>query len=184
MATSSSKDIITIKNLRTLAGGRSFMRGEEYFDEGAVGAVSEKSGVISAKVYGSRTYDVRLKVTLDKNAHASLDYTCNCPVGRDGDFCKHCVALGLAWLEKTDDIEEAEFSEPSASTTNKKISDEDIRSWPESLDTKIIMDMLMVQVTTDGRLREELVLKITKEKATGIDLNAYRKVLRTAFHTS
>jgi len=184
MATNDIKELITLKNLRALAGGRSFMRGEEYFDEGAVGPVSKKSGVISAKVHGTRTYDVRLKVIQGKNAQAKLDYTCTCPVGQDGDFCKHCVALGLAWLEKTDDIEEAEFSEPSASTANKKISDDDIRLWLESQDTKIILDMLMAQLATDGRLREELVLKITKEKAVGIDLNAYRKVLRSAFHTS
>ena len=184
MVTADTKEIITLKNLRALAGGRSFMRGEEYFDEEAVGPVSEKSGVISAKVHGTRTYDVRLKVIQGKNAQAKLDYTCTCPVGQDGDFCKHCVALGLAWLEKTDEIEEAEFSEPSASTTNKKISDDDIRSWLESQDTKIIMDMLMAQLTTDGQLREELVLKITKEKAVGIDLSTYRKVLRSAFHTS
>jgi len=184
MATHDIKEFISPKKLRALAGGRSFMRGEEYFDEGAVGPVSAKSGIISAKVHGSRTYDVRLKVMPNKNAPASLDYTCTCPVGQDGDFCKHCVALGLAWLEKTDEIEEAEFSEPSASTTNKKISDDDIRSWLESQDTKIILDMLMVQVTTDGRLREELVLKITKENAVGIDLNAYCKGLCTAFYTS
>jgi hypothetical protein len=59
----------------------------------------------------------------------------------------------------------------------------DIRSWLEAQDTKIILDMLMAQVTSNGRLREELVLKITKEKAVSIDLNAYRKELRTAFHT-
>ena len=184
MVTNDIKELITPKNLRALAGGRSFMRGEEYFDEGTVGPVSEKNCGISAKVHGTRTYDVRLKVIRGKDALAKLDYTCTCPVGQDGDFCKHCVALGLAWLEKTDEIEEAEFSEPSASTTNKKISDDDIRSWLESQDTKIIMDMLMAQLTTDGQLREELVLKITKEKAVGIDLNAYRKGLRSAFHTS
>lgn len=184
MATNDLKELIAPKNLRALAGGRSFMRGEEYFDEGAVGPVSEKSGVISAKVHGTRTYDVRLKVIRGKNAQAELDYTCTCPVGQDGDFCKHCVALGLAWLGKTDDIEEAEFSEPSASTTSKKISDDDIRSWLESQDTKIILDMLMAQLATDEQLREELVLKITKEKAVGIELDAYRKGLRSAFHTS
>ena len=184
MATNDIKEIITLKNLRALAGGRSFKRGEEYFDEGAVGPVSEKSGVISAKVHGSHTYDVRLKVISGTNAQAILDYTCTCPVGQDGDFCKHCVALGLAWLEKTDDIEEAEYCEPSTSTTNKKITDDDIRSWLESQDLKVILDMLMAQMTTDGRLREELVLKITKEKVVGIDLNTYRKGLRSAFHTS
>jgi len=56
--------------------------------------------------------------------------------------------------------------------------------WLESQDLKVILNMLMAQVSTDGRLREELVLKITKENAVGIDMNAYRKGLRSAFHTS
>lgn len=92
--------------------------------------------------------------------------------------------MGLAWLEKAGDIEEAEIVATSDADTNKKISDTDIRSWLESQEPKIILDMLMAQLTTDERLREYLVLKITKEKAVGIDLNAYRKGLRTAFHTS
>jgi tetratricopeptide (TPR) repeat protein len=43
--------------------------------------------------------------------------------------------------------------------------------------------MLMIQIGTDGRLREEIVLKIARENAVGIDVNAYRKGLRAAFHT-
>jgi uncharacterized Zn finger protein len=184
MTVTDIKEIITTKNLRALAGGRSYMRGEEYFDEGAVGPVSKKNGMISAKVHGSRIYDVRLKVIAGKKGTESLEYTCTCPVGRDGDFCKHCVALGLAWLEETGDIEEAEIVATSAADSQKKISDEDILSWLESQEPKIVLDMLMAQLTTDGRLREELVLKITKEKAVGIDLNAYRNRIRAAFHTS
>lgn len=29
-----------------------------------------------------------------------LDYSCDCPVGSDGAFCKHCVAAALAWLNR------------------------------------------------------------------------------------
>ena len=28
-----------------------------------------------------------------------LGYTCSCPAGSEGDFCKHCVAVAVAWLE-------------------------------------------------------------------------------------
>ena len=89
-------EVITIKHLQTLAGGRSYERGEEYFEEGAVGPVSETSDTISAKVHGSRTYNVRLKVVAGKTGAARLDYTCTCPVGRDGGFCKRRVGFGLA----------------------------------------------------------------------------------------
>jgi uncharacterized Zn finger protein len=182
MSTPDIKEIITAKNLRALAGGRSFERGEEYYEDGAVGPVSEKTGVISAKVHGSRTYEVRLKVVPAEKGKVRLDHTCTCPVGGDGDFCKHCVALGLAWLEKSADIAEADIIDP-LSISNIPVSDADIRIWLESQESNLIQDMLMAQVGTDGRLREELVLKITKEKAVGIDVNAYRKGLRAAFHT-
>ncbi|MCZ7528577.1 MAG: SWIM zinc finger family protein [Acidimicrobiia bacterium] len=29
-----------------------------------------------------------------------LDWTCSCPVGEAGDFCKHCVALACAVAER------------------------------------------------------------------------------------
>lgn len=41
----------------------------------------------------------------------------------------------------------------------------------------------MAQVSVNGSLRDELVLKVSKENEIGIDLSAYRKSLRTAFHT-
>lgn len=174
-------EVITIKNLQTLAGGRSYERGEEYFEEGAVGPVSENSGAISAKVHGSRTYNVRLKVVAGKAGETLLDYTCTCPVGRDGGFCKHCVALGLAWLDNADEIEGTETDLPTES--RKPITDADIRIWLGAQDTETILDLLMAQVSVDGPLRDELVLKISKENEIGIDLNAYRKGLRAAFHT-
>jgi uncharacterized Zn finger protein len=32
-------------------------------------------------------------------AEDGLVFSCDCPLGLDGEFCKHCVAAGLAWLE-------------------------------------------------------------------------------------
>ncbi|MFA7061500.1 MAG: DUF6880 family protein [Pedobacter sp.] len=111
MNNSDFKELITTNNLRALAGGRSFERGEEY------------------------------------------------------------------------NIAEASTYTPSSSGGKKTISGTDIRTWLELQDPKMILDMLMVQLASDGRLREELVLKITKEKSACIDLTSYRKGLRAAFHT-
>jgi uncharacterized Zn finger protein len=30
------------------------------------------------------------------------DYACDCPVGSDGAFCKHCVAAALARLHRAE----------------------------------------------------------------------------------
>lgn len=54
-------DIITRANLRSLAG-RSFERGEDYFESAQVGPIKEVQNAVAAKVHGSRSYDVRLQV--------------------------------------------------------------------------------------------------------------------------
>lgn len=177
------REIITAKNLRSLAGGRSYSRGEDYFESGCVGPVSEKNGVISAKVRGSHSYEVRFKVVPAEKGKLRLDHTCTCPVGRDGDFCKHCVALGLAWLEKTAASADEIPGESSRQRKKKTVTLNDIRKWLEDQERSVLLDMLMEQVQGDGRLREALQLKIARENARGIDVAAYRAGIRSAFHT-
>jgi uncharacterized Zn finger protein len=55
--------------------------------------LTSDNGSIEAHVLGTRRYDVKLWVERGR-----LEYSCTCPVGIDGAFCKHCVAVGLAWL--------------------------------------------------------------------------------------
>lgn len=81
--------------LRRAAGARSFARGETYLAEGRVRAMREHDGLVHGSVAGTRDYRVSLGVLGDE-----LACSCTCPVGRDGSFCKHVVALGLAWLDE------------------------------------------------------------------------------------
>jgi len=60
------------------------------------------------------------------------------------------------------------------------VNSKDIRKWLEAQGQKAILDMLMTQVESDGRLCQELVLKIAKENARGIDLAAYRTAISNA----
>ena len=175
------KELITRQNLINLAGNRSFSRGEEYFEIGLVGPINEKNGMVSAKIHGSRIYETHLKVVRPRHGEVRLDYSCTCPVGHDGDFCKHCVALGLAWIDNMKPS--AAKSSTPASAASREISLKDIRKWLEAQDQKLILDMLLTQVKNDGRLREDLTLKIVKETAGGIDLAAYWKAIRSAFYT-
>ena len=175
------KDLITRQNLNSLAGSRPFSRGERYFEIGLVGPINEQNGMISAKIHGSRLYETRLKVVRPRQGAVRLDYSCSCPVGHDGDFCKHCVALGLAWINNMK-TSAAKSSTP-ASAGSREISLKDIRKWLEAQDQKLIVDMILAQVKHDGRLREDLTLKSVKETVGGIDLAAYRKAIRSAFYT-
>ncbi len=81
--------------LRRMAGARSYARGEEYFASERVRSLAERGATLAAKVLGTREYRVKLWVK-----HGEFDYSCTCPVGADGEFCKHCVAVGLAWLDR------------------------------------------------------------------------------------
>lgn len=113
--------------LRSFAGRRSFLRGEDYFENGAVRHLYCDGKQVTADVRGTHLYHSRLTV-LDGRLHGE----CDCPVGQSGDFCKHLVALGLAYLDSTIKIPESKSS----------------FSWPHFLKTcdqkeliKIILEM-------------------------------------------
>ncbi|HSW64504.1 MAG TPA: hypothetical protein VLH56_14545 [Dissulfurispiraceae bacterium] len=177
-------ELITKRTLMSLAGDRSFNRGEEYRESGAVGRIAENNGTISAKVRGTHVYEVRLMA----EGNGGIDYSCTCPVGRDGEFCKHCVALGLAWIDgaagRSDQEKKEASTEKNARKSGQEVTLKDIRMWLEGQETKLLIDMLMEQIKTSGRLREALTLKVAKTSVRGIDLSAYRKAMRSAFQIS
>ena len=76
--------------LKRLCNDRSFARGEAYFNEGRVRNLAEEDGVLIAVVSGQKDYRVKLRWD-----DSEVEYSCNCPVGLDGKFCKHLVAAGL-----------------------------------------------------------------------------------------
>ena len=84
---SSLAPLLDRRTLRRIAGPRSFERGEDYFANGQVGSLVDNEGTITAKVRGTQPYRVKLWVE-----GSELEYSCTCPVGNDGAFCKHCVA--------------------------------------------------------------------------------------------
>lgn len=87
--------LITQASLARLAGERSFARGVGYFESGAVLDLVQTRNAISARVLGSEEYRVVLRPD-----GGALTWSCTCPLGEEGDFCKHAVATGLAWLER------------------------------------------------------------------------------------
>jgi hypothetical protein len=82
--------------LRELVDGKTFSRGEQYFEDGKVHDLRREDHAVTATVSGTTDYGVKLWSKAGRIA-----YTCACPVGREGNFCKHCVALALAVLERT-----------------------------------------------------------------------------------
>src|SRR5438034_3631216 len=87
--------VLTLRMVHELADARTFARGEAYFHDGAVGLLDADAEEVRANVQGMQRYRVHLAVDAD----GELEYECDCPVGDDGTFCKHAVAVALSWLE-------------------------------------------------------------------------------------
>jgi uncharacterized Zn finger protein len=173
-ATSPLSGLIERQNLRRLAGGRSFERGEDYFAGGRVGDLAEDRGKVVAEVHGTRTYRVALWAE-----GGALEYSCTCPVGQDGDFCKHCVAVGLTWLDPGRDAPKALRKREKPSVTMK-----DVRGWLANQDPQKLVDLLMEQAMADGRLQQRLVLEVARRGGKGLDLRTYRRAIDAAVNVA
>ena len=75
-----------------LAGESYFERGEDYHRGGHVHDLVEHAGVVVARVAGTEDYRVRLW------AEDDLVFSCDCPLGLDGEFCTHSFAEGFFHL--------------------------------------------------------------------------------------
>lgn len=128
------------RDMKKLAGAVYHARGTAYFEQGLVKLIDENDSDIIACVAGTYDYEVRLWQEDDE-----LMYECSCPVGQDGDFCKHCVATGLALLAKR-----SGKKQPSAM--------DDIRNYLETLEVEALMGIITHACKHDKRLRERLLL--------------------------
>jgi len=169
------KNVLTRDALRQLAGARSFERGEDYFAAGQVISLVEHAGKLTATVQG--TEDYRVKISIRDGA---LDYDCTYPMGADSAFCKHCVAVGLAWLTNV----------PGKSPTQKtKAADtpvvtlEDARAWLAEQDKPKLVEMLLDQAAMDAHLRERLLLQAAKAAGQDANVAAIRKAMDRATRT-
>lgn len=169
-APSPLRKIIDHQTLRRMAGAQSFERGESYFLDGRVRNLAEDRGKIAAEVRGTQVYRVALWAE-----EGDLDYSCSCPLGHDGVFCKHCVAVGLAWLDPAG-------AKPKKAPKREKpsVTMDDVRAWLEDRDKSKLVDMLMEQAMADGRLRQRLTLEVARTGAKGLDLRTYRRAIDAA----
>jgi uncharacterized Zn finger protein len=156
---------LTREVMLQLAGETYFERGEGYYHGGHVYDLVEHGGVIVAKVAGTEDYRVRLW------AEDGLAYSCDCPLGLDGEFCKHCVAAGLAWLEG-DNSEDA----PGGSATM-----DDVRTYLEDQDKDLLVRIVMEQAMEDEGLRERLLLRASR--MGGLDLAPFRRAVDDAVYS-
>ena len=87
---------ITESMIRAGASPESFRRGEEYYREGAVSNTAIQGALLSGECAGTYAPYYRVQVELDEAGIADAFCTC---LYEYGGYCKHVVALLLAYLQ-------------------------------------------------------------------------------------
>ena len=158
--------------LRRLAGDRSYQRGRDYYHGGRVEVLEDEAGRLCAMVRGSQAYTVAL--CADEGV---LDYSCDCPIGADGVFCKHCVAAALAYLNRKAGPETA-----AARRKVKEITRADAAKILRDEDKDALTRMVLEWAQDDERLHERLLQYAARrsgpESGVAAAMRAFEKAVR------
>src|ERR1700722_9075004 len=141
-------------DLLALAGQRSFDRGVGYLK--AVTDLAVHGDKITASVAGKDTYLVVLTLR-GNDGIGPISGACDCPHGQEGFFCKHCVAVGLAYLSQVfatgRKTSQASPGDGSLDQTGG------LQSWLTSLSRDELLSLLLDQLVEDDDWRYRLELR-------------------------
>jgi uncharacterized Zn finger protein len=165
-------NILSPSVLLNLAGERFFERGEDYYHRRAVHSLTEYEGILTARVLG--TYEYRVKFWGEGDG--GLRYSCSCPVGADGLFCKHCVAVGLAWLRDGVGERQAEKGAGHGLTMDE------VRTLLEGQNKEVLVRLILEQAMEDEQLQGRLMMWTARLRSEGVDLATFRRAIDRAFN--
>ncbi|MFF4360554.1 SWIM zinc finger domain-containing protein [Streptomyces sp. NPDC001604] len=131
--------------LRALAGAQSFERGLGYLD--AVTGLEVGDGSVTAVVHGTDIYEVELAL----GGGAGISGWCDCPYGQEGNFCKHCVAVGLTVLRQAEAI-------PSRRAAARARAS-GLEVWLTALSRDELLALVREQIGENRELRRRLELR-------------------------
>jgi uncharacterized Zn finger protein len=149
------------KAIAGLASTPSYERGLTYLEAGRVGPLRASAGRVAATVRGSEDYTIELRARGGK-----LRFFCSCPIGREGAFCKHCVAVALAQLREQDD--------PAPTL-------DDARVHLQALPQGELVDLLIDHAHDDEALARKLLLRATSPTSGKADAASLRALIEQAF---
>jgi len=163
-------NLITIDTLEEAAGKNVFWRGEGYYSNGAVRQIQVIDDTITARVKGTEIYQVKLW-----EEDGELMYDCTCPHADDGNFCKHCVAVGLTWMAGITDLNKVD-EEPQADSW------QNIRDYLAAQSPETLIKLLLDAAKHDERIYHSLLLKAEPPEVNVNTLNTLRKAIKNATH--
>lgn len=143
------------------AGQQSLERGREYLD--CVDELEFEGDEINAIVTGTYEYDVTLR-----EERGVLVGECSCPWSQEGNFCKHCVAVGFAALAAL-----------SADGAVKPATRPDLDAWLESLSATELREEIRALIQGDRELRHRFELRAAQANQDAGQVRALvRQLLR------
>ncbi|MFQ6036169.1 MAG: SWIM zinc finger domain-containing protein [Sedimentisphaerales bacterium] len=170
---------ITKAQLKELTDSRSWQRGVDYHQCGNVLSLLEDKDVVVGKVSGTRNYKVKLWVE-----DGELDGSCDCPMGDAGVFCKHCVAVGLTYLEGgVKSAPQGKSSKQSRTDSEPSITVDDVRKYLSGQETDALVEIIIEQLMEDDHLRRRLMIKAARHQQKGPNIKALRKLITEATNT-
>jgi len=170
---------ITKTQLKQLTDSRSWQRGVDYHQSGNVLSILEDKAVVVGKVSGTRNYKVKLWVE-----DGEVDGSCDCPMGDAGVFCKHCVAVGLTYLEGG--VKSAQKGKPSKkdrSASEPATTVDDVRKYLSGQKTDALVEIIIQQMMEDDNLQRRLMIKAAHYQQKGPNIKALRKLITQATNT-
>ena len=165
-------DVLTLQSVKALADARTLARGKAYFHDGAVGLLDAAEDEVRASVEGTQRYRVRLAAGTD----GELEYECDCPVGDEGTFCKHAVAVGLSWLENTGEEVFRPSEEPAKPRKKRKTNEEHIREYLGTLSEDALREWIMEAADRDRGIRDKLLFSAKAKRVS--DASSLKSVVR------
>lgn len=160
--------------LRRLAGEQSYRRGHDYYIHGHVESIEPTASGLRAVVLGTENYSVTLS-----SDEGVLDYACDCPLGADSIFCKHCLAAGLAWLN----LQRGGSEEKGrARQKTKLLTLNDAAESLRSEDKNALVEMIIAWASEDQRLHERLLIYAARRTGPETAAAVVRKAFENAVH--
>lgn len=125
-----------------------YQRGLAYAEDERVILLAATRHTVEAEVAGSEVYRVRLQWRDD-----TLHGECDCPIGIQGEFCKHQVATALVWARRA-----ANDCAPSGDgATPMHASEQRLRQWLSEQTPQMLQALLLDAAEYDPALRERLL---------------------------
>ena len=134
------------EDLRRAAGPASYARGLGYLER--VDNLEIAATWVTATVFGNDAYQVRLRF-----GTGGLHGDCSCPFGAEGNFCKHCVATGLAALKG------GALSGPAQASSAAEPEPGSLVSWLTSLSRDELLTELLKLLVDEPDLIQRFELR-------------------------